>query len=662
MSSGPSDPRPGGRTLVLDRRRPPTPRSRPLAGPVPRVGHGARPPHGRAHHHRPRHPGPRVRRRLLALLVVLTLLFVGVLGRLADLQLVSPERYVAYGQSQRIRSEVLAAERGSLLDRDGAELALSVPRATVWTDPAAVTDPAGAAAELAPLLGVDELELRDRLSRGTRFEYLARQVDDTVAEQVAALDLDGVHLMTEPVRTYPAGDLAAAVLGRADVDQQGVSGLELLLDEDLTGEPGEAVVERSLQGLEIPVGERQVRPPERGEHIELTLDRSLQFVVEDELAARVEEMRAAGGTAIVSDPRTGEILAMASVAVDDETGEVGPTPHNAGVVEVFAPGSALKLVTVAASLEEGLSTPARSLVIGDTLALGDHVFRDHTPHATEPWTVARILAESSNVGTITLARELGEERLWSYLDRFGFGAPTGLGFPGESPGLLRPVEDWWGADLGGAAIGTGVSVTALQLLTAYNAVANDGVLVPPRLVRARVDADGVRHEVPAPESRRVLSATTSRQVASMLTAVVDEGTGRLAAVPGYEVAGKTGTAWKVLDGGTYDDGSGRHQYMATFVGFAPADDPAVSVIVVLDQPRTAYSGGGAAAPAFSRITQYALRSFDVAPDPALDDAATVTVVTADGERVRAEPAAAVVEADATADPPGDDDAPGDDDV
>ncbi|HSL58119.1 MAG TPA: penicillin-binding protein 2 [Acidimicrobiales bacterium] len=571
----------------------------------------------------------------MALVVVLTLLFVGVLGRLADLQVVSPERYVAYGESQRIRSEVLAADRGSLLDRSGAELALSVPRQTVWADPAAVTDPAAAAARLSPLLGVDTLELRDRLSRGTRFEYLARQVDDDTAERIDALDLAGVHLMVEPLRTYPGGDLASSVLGRADVDQQGVSGIELQLDEALTGEPGEAVFERSLTGLTIPVGERQVRPPTRGDHVELTIDRSLQFVVEDELAARVDEMDARGGTAIVSDPRTGEILAMASVAVDDETGELRPTSHGAGVVDVFSPGSALKLVTVAASLEEGLSSPQRSLVIGDTIEQGGYVFTDHSPHATEPWTVARILSESSNVGTITLARELGAERVWDYLDRFGFGASTGLGFPGESAGLLRPVDEWYGSDLGGAAIGTGVSVTALQLLTAYNTVANDGVHLAPRLVNARIDADGTRHEEPRAEGRRVLSESTSRQVADMLTSVVDAGTGRLAAVPGYQVAGKTGTAWKVLDGGVFADGAGRHQYMATFVGFAPADDPAVSVIVVLDGPRTAYSGGGAAAPAFSRIAQYALRNLDIPPDPALDDAAVTTVSAAAGDRVRA---------------------------
>ena len=585
------------------------------------------------------------------LVLVISLLFVGVVARLADLQVVDPGRYVAYGESQRIRAEVLPADRGSLLDRRGAELALSVPRGSVVADPRLVTDPARAAAQLAPLLGLEPADLRDRLSRPSRFEYLARQVDEEVAATVSGLAIPGVFLREEPVRSYPAGSLASSVLGSTDVDLLGVSGLELRFDDVLTGEPGETVIERSLTGQAIPVGERQLRPAVRGDDLELTIDRELQYVVEDAVADQIEAMGARGGLAVVSVPATGEILAMTSLEADPETGEIRPTAHNAAAIDAFAPGSALKLVTVAGSIEEGLSTPDRALVIGDSLRVGDHVFRDHAPHAVEPWSVQRILAESSNVGTITLARELGEERLWTYLDRFGFGRRTGLAFPGESTGLLRHHDDWWGSDIGGAAIGTGVSVTAVQLLAAYNAVANGGEYVAPSLVRARIDADGVRHPEPGPEPTQVVSAATSNVVADMLTTVVDDGTGHLAAVPGYEVAGKTGTAWKVLPDGSFADSVGRHLYLATFVGFVPADDPQVSVIVMLDQPRNAYSGGYAAAPAFSRIAHYALRMLGVPPTEGTG-AGTSTTVGSGEDRVRAAAATAPDEVAAGGDADG----------
>lgn len=585
------------------------------------------------------------RRRLFCLLTVVTLLFVAIIGRVADLQLAGQERYIAYGQAQRVRSEVLPAARGSVLDRSGIELAMSVPASAVWADPKMVTDPGRASAELAPLLGMEREWLIDRFSRASRFEYLARQVDEPTATAIAELKLNGIHLRDEPVRAHPAGDLARTLLGTADVDGQGVSGLELQFNDLLTGTSGEVVFERSLRtgGVPIAVGEQQVVPAVRGHDVALTIEASLQHLVEDALGDTLVDMQASNATAIVSVPATGEVLAMVNLTVDPETGEPVPAAYNQAVVDTFAPGSVIKLVTVAATLEEGISSPNRTLSIPDQYRVANSLFTDHTPHPVEDWSVTRILVDSSNVGAIKLGEELGPTRVAGYLERFGFGQSTGLGFPGESRGLVRPHTEWHGSDIGGVVIGTGVSVTAAQVLAAYNVVANRGVYVPLRLVDAHVDADGVRHPVEPAESRRVLSQRTSDQLSTMLAEVVTDGTGKRAAVPGYSVAGKTGTAWKRLDDGSFADENGRRRYMATFVGFAPVEDPRVSVIVVLDQPRNAYSGGGAAAPAFAEVAEHALRLLDVPlTDATTDQSGSSSLIQVSQpasvvERVRATP-------------------------
>lgn len=587
----------------------------------------------------------RHRRRLFSLLAVVTLLFVAIIGRVADLQLANQERYVAYGQAQRIRSEVLPAARGSVLDRSGIELAMSVPASAVWADPQMILDPGRTATELAPLLGVERGWLIDRFSRASRFEYLARQVDEDTAAAIADLKLRGVYLRDEPVRAHPAGDLARTLLGRADVDGQGVSGLELQFDDLLTGTPGEVVFERSLRtgGVPIAVGDQQVVPAVRGHDVALTIEASLQHLVEQALGDTLIETQASNATAIVSVPGTGEVLAMVNLTVDPETGEPVPATYNQAVVDSFAPGSVLKLVTVAASLEEGISSPHRTLSVPDQYRVGGNLFTDHTPHPVEDWSVTRILVDSSNVGAIKLGEELGPARVSSYLERFGFGQVTGLGFPGESQGLLRPHTDWHGSDLAGVVIGTGVSVTAAQVLAAYNVVANGGVFVPLRMVDAHIDADGNRHPVEPADSHRVLSERTSSQLADMLAEVVTDGTGTRAAVPGYSVAGKTGTAWKRLDDGSFADADGNRRYMATFVGFAPVEDPRVSIIVVLDQPRSSYSGGGAAAPSFATVAEHALRLLDVPPTGATgltDQGSNLVQVSqpaSAGDRVRATP-------------------------
>jgi cell division protein FtsI (penicillin-binding protein 3) len=599
------------------------------------------------------------RRRLWGLLLALTMLFVGIVARVADLQLVTQERYVAYGQSQRLRSEVLPASRGSVVDRTGAELAMSVPAMTVWVDPRRVTDPAGAAEALAPVLGRDEAWVLERVSRPSRFEYLARQIDEDTAAAIADLGLGGVQVRAEPTRVHPSGDLARTVLGTSDIDGHGVSGVELQFDELLTGTPGEVMFERSLNGgVPIPVAEHQIVPAQRGDDVVLTIDASLQHLAEEVLADWLEEMGAEGASMIVSVPATGEVLAMVNLTADPATGRAVPAGYNAALVDSFAPGSVLKLVTIGASLEEGRSAPLRQLSVPDEIVVANSRFRDHTPHATEDWSVTRILVDSSNVGTIKLGQELGPERVSHYLDAFGFGQPTGIGFPGESQGLVRPVEDWHGSDIAGAVIGTGVGVTAAQVLGAYNVVANGGEYVPLRLVSGHIDEHGIHHEVPVAEPRRVVSERTSAQLADMLTQVVTDGTGQRAAVDGYDVAGKTGTAWKRLDDGSFGD-EGNRNYMATFVGFAPVEDPQVSVIVVVDQPQLNYSGGYAAAPAFSRVTEHALRLLAVPPSRARSAADEGPILLQASSNSTEHPR---VRAPVVADPAAGDDAPAGDDT
>lgn len=566
----------------------------------------------------------------MALLALLAVAFGVVLVRLLMIQAVDPDRYVAVGESQRLRDVVLPAGRGAVFDRNGRELAMTIPQKTVWANPRLVTDPLRTARTLAPILGVDEATLVDRLTRDAGFVYLARKVGDAVAERVERLELDGVFFVDEPKRFNPAGDLAAPLLGVVGLDNEGLSGLELQFEERLKGEPGELRVERDPYGREIASGDRSFTPAKPGDDLVLTIDRSLQYETEKALAAQIVSSSASAGTAIVMDPTTGEILAMANLA-HDGAGQPRPSGNNVAVTNVYEPGSVNKLITIAAALEEGVVEPDTTLSVPDRLRVADHVFSDHAPHPLKQWTVTDIMATSSNIGTIMIGQQVGKNRLDAYLRKFGFGTKTGLGFPGEPRGLLLDPDDWSGTSIGTVPIGQGLAVTALQMLAAYNAVANDGVLVTPKLVKATVDADGRERATSASDRRRVVSPETARQLTAMLTEVVEEGTGTAAAIDGYTVAGKTGTARKPLPTGGYRDAQGYH-YIATFAGFVPAENPRLSMIVVLDEPVQMY-GGLVSAPVFSKVAQYGLRLFRI-PPPRQQSAPSEAQIT-DPEAARA---------------------------
>ncbi len=547
--------------------------------------------------------------------------FTGVTVRLAHLQVVAPDAYAERGMAQRLRTVALPAPRGSIFDRHGNELAISVRTQTVWADPLLVEDPSATSAALAPILDLDESELRDRLGQeGARFVYLARQIDDSQAAAVEALGLPGIGLRDEPRRVRPAGDLALSVVGDVDVDDQGQSGIERQFDELLSGEPGELLVERGRDGGTIAGGQHGLRPAARGEDVVLSLDRSLQYEVERSLSEQVQATGADGGMAVVMDPRSGEVLAMASVESQGEGSAPQPTRNNAPLTSVFEPGSSSKVVTLSAALEEGIAEPDDVLSVPDSLQVGPKRFTDSSSHPTQAMSVSEVLGQSSNVGTITLARKLGPQGLDGYLRRFGFGLPTGLNFPGESNGLLLPVEDWASTSIGSIAIGQGVAVNAVQMLGALNTAANGGVSVPPRLVLSTIGADGQERPVEARVGARVVSEETASEMTSMLASAVSDGTGINAQVDGYTVAGKTGTARKPsTEVRGYEPGA----YMGVFAGFAPVDDPRLSIIVVLDEPHP-YYGGVVAAPVFSDIAEYGLRLLGVAPTAVLPEAPTPT--------------------------------------
>jgi cell division protein FtsI (penicillin-binding protein 3) len=542
------------------------------------------------------------------------ILFSLVAYKLADLQVLNPEDYRELSVAQRVRSQVLAADRGTIYDRNGEELAISVPQRTVFVDPALIEDPSAAAAQLGDVLGRDPTEIQRLMEGDGRFAYVQRQVPDEIADAVEELALPGVATLSEPKRFAPNGELARGIVGMVDVDNQGLSGVEERYGDELTGTPGRLVLEQTPAGRTIAVGEHSLVPAVPGHDKVLSLDRAVQHEAERLLLEQVDATDAAGGMALVMRPGTGDVLAMANATRQDDTGTIVVDTNNAAVTTVYEPGSVMKVVTAGAALENGLVTPDTQIVVPDVLRFGDAEFSEHDFHGTVSWPVSKIISNSSNTGTIKLGQMVGAPELVRYLEAFGFGSPTALDLPNEQSGTVRPAADWWGSSMGTIPIGHGISVTPLQMLQAYNTVANGGRSVAPRLVIEDIDPAGVRRAEPVDPGHRVVSERTADQLNLMLRGVVSDGTGTRAAVEGYTVAGKTGTARKVQPNGTYADDDGVVQYQATFVGFAPAEDPQVSVIVVVDEPsRQGIYGGLVAAPVFSELVQFALRRYDVPP-------------------------------------------------
>ena len=546
-----------------------------------------------------RPPGARV----IGLFAVMALSLSALAVRLVLLQVRDGATYEALAMEQRVRRIALPAERGTIYDRSMHELALSLPAKAIFADPALVQDPAGTTARLSEILDVRPADLRRSLTAESRFEYLARAVDLAVANRVARLDLPGIGFIDEPKRTYPGGGLAAQVLGFVGVDGGGLAGLELQWDGVLAGRAGRMLVEQDPDGLSIPQGRLEVEEPRRGRDLVLTIDKDLQYFTERALAGAVEQNGALGGTVIVLEPSTGDVLAMATNPAFDAnafTDAPAFVTRNRGVTDVYEPGSANKVITASAALEEGVMGIREQLWVPPRYQVGDKVFTEAHPRPAMSMTLTDIISQSSNIGTIMTAQRLGSERLDEYLRDFGFGVETGIRFPGESDGILMPEEEWWTTSMGTIPIGQGIAVTPLQMASVYATVANDGVRLAPRLVRGTVEGDDVR-EHDALVRERVVSTRTARLVTRMLADAVASGTGMEAQIPGYWVAGKTGTARKPLqDALGYSE-----EYVASFIGFAPARDPAVVVAAIIDEPDTVY-GGVAAAPLFREVAEFAL--------------------------------------------------------
>ena len=529
------------------------------------------------------------------------------------LQVVEPEQYVEWGRGQRFDTIELLGSRGDIVDRNGEQLAVSLPQRSFFADPAYVTDASAAADQLAPLLGLEVIDVYDRLTAASNFSWLSRQVTDELADTIESFAIAGVYSMEEPTRFNPAGaTLGAGMIGSVGIDSQGLSGLEFVYDEVLSGAPGEMILERDERGNTIPQGQIELQPATQGSDVVLTLDRALQFEVERILVDTVNDMAAKGAVAVVSDPRTGEILSSATVRRGDD-GVADVSIENHAATWTYEPGSIMKAITFAGILDSGVAEPETRMMVPDRVQIYDSVFADHDPHAPVDWSVSDIVTQSSNVGTVTWAQELGADRFEETIRSFGFGQPTGLDLPGETPGLMIRRDDYSGTTLAANALGQGISVTPIQMLSAFNVIANDGVYIAPRLVRDVIDSNG-RYQTPTEDdSRRVISQETARKMGLVLQNVVDAGTGRNAAIDGYDVAGKTGTARKAQPEGGYLDAAGNFHYVSSFIGFLPASDPQVSILIVVDEPTTTYYASAAAAPAFARIAQYALRHFQIPP-------------------------------------------------
>lgn len=555
---------------------------------------------------------PIFRKRLVVMAGVFAVWTIAIVARLLFLQVLSHEEMVARADSQHMRTVKAPAKRGEIFDRHGRLLAYSVDADTIYAVPGEIGDARAAAARLCGALAdcsrKERSALEERLSQRNRhFVYVKRRATPVEARRVAALDLDGIGFMKESKRFYPNRELGAHLLGYVGLDNVGLNGVEAAYDKVVRGKEGTLLVQTDARRKAF---SRLEQPPTAGGSLELTIDEQIQYIAERELRAGVAENRAAGGTAVVMDPHSGEILAMASWPTFNPN-EYGESPavsrRNRAIQDLYEPGSTFKIVTASAAIEERLFNTTDMIdVSAGQIRFGARVIRDM--HRYQPLSFTDVLVKSSNVGAIKIGGRVGAERMGIYIRRFGFGRPTSRDFQGESPGIVWDSAGLNDSALASVSMGYQIGVTALQMVSAVSAVANGGTLYEPRLVRA-ISKNGTRSLITPNEIRQAIKPETAATLTTIMEQVVDRGTATRAKLAGFTVAGKTGTADKLVDG----------RYSATqqnvsFVGFAPSRSPVIAVIVMMDSPSAGPDTGGVvSAPIFQRIAEDTLRYLGVAP-------------------------------------------------
>ncbi|MET7987588.1 MULTISPECIES: penicillin-binding protein 2 [unclassified Streptomyces] len=629
------------------RRRVPGPAGPARPGGRSRSGPGGRPVRRPA---AARSEGPRVirlgspRPRLRMVSLALTLVMIAFVVRLLQVQAVDASTYAAKAEQNRYVGRTLAAERGGITDRDGVELATSVDAYDITADPTMFTReatkvddaPEQAAALLGPIIGQDvDTVARKLRTKNTRYTLLAHRRTPQVWQQIKDLKstlgakagtdsgtvnvLAGVLAVPASKRVYPNGDLAAGILGWVNADGKGGGGIEQQLNKELTGKDGKIRYAQS-GGRQVPTVGSTETPAVSGADVELTIDRDIQWAAQDAISRQVKTSKADRGYVIVQDTRTGQVLAMANAPgfdPNDLTQANAAAMGNAALQDAYEPGSTAKLMSMAAVLQENAATPGTHVVVPNRLHRGDRLFQDDVDHATWDLTLNGVLARSSNIGTILATGQLGKTQkqanqvLYSYLRKFGIGSHTGLGFPGETAGILAPADKWSTSQQYTIPFGQGMSINAMQAASVYSTIANGGVRVEPTLVRGTKGPDGRFTPAAAPAKNRVVSEKTAKALARMLESVVDDeqGTGIRARIPGYRVAGKTGTANRV------DPATGKyHGYTSSFAGFAPADKPRITVYCAIQNATKGnYYGGQICGPVFKQVMEFALKTLQVPP-------------------------------------------------
>ena len=554
--------------------------------------------------------GPRRMRGALAFCFIVLSIF-GL--RLFQLQALDAPQLAATAAENRTRTLILPAQRGEITDRKGAPLAITVDARDITVDQTMVIDPVGTANAIAGITGADVATLIPELSGDRKFNYVLKKITPEQWTKIKELKLPGIFSEKTTKRIYPSNTLASSTIGFIGGEDKGLAGLEYGFEKELAGSQGEVTVEISAGGRPLPSGIASEKKPVPGMGIRLTIDRDLQFVAEQALAARVEYAQADSGTLVAISPKTGKILALATYPTfnankPSEAAE-GVTVNHA-LVDAYEPGSTAKVMTMAGLLNEGVANPTTPFTIPPVLKRNGKTFHDHDPHPTLKLTMTGVLAKSSNIGTIQASELMGAEKFDSYLRKFGVGQATGMQFPGESKGRLPKLDKWSGTSFPTFAFGQGYMVTAVQIASMYATIANDGVRINPSLIEGYVMPNGQYQAAAEPERTEVISVAAAKTLREMMETVVsDEGTAPLAEIPGYRVAGKTGTA-QVVDPACKCYSK---EVIASFIGMAPAEDPEIVVAVAIHHPRNGRWGGLLAGPVFKEVAQYSLQQLNIPP-------------------------------------------------